>query len=127
MKNNSKKKKEELLCPCRNIFDILSRKWSFLIINRLGIHDSLRFNELQEKLQDINPKTLSDTLKVLQSEDVVKKKKYNEIPPRVEYSLTEDGEELRKAIIPLIKWAADRGTKPYKYEIHYPHEFQERS
>lgn len=107
------------LCPCRNIFDILSRKWSFLIINQLGMHNTLRFNELQKQLQDINPKTLSDTLSVLQREDLVTKKKYNEIPPRVEYSLTKDGQALRKAIRPLVQWAANRESKSYKFESLY--------
>lgn len=105
------------LCPCRNILDILSRKWSFLIINRLGTHDKLRFNELKNQLEDISPKTLSDTLQVLQDEQLIQKEKYNEIPPRVEYSLTGDGQEFRRAIIPLIKWAAERETKTYKYEL----------
>lgn len=117
----NKEKSEQAIdfCPCRNILDILSRKWSFLIINSLGTHGKLRFNELKEKLESINPKTLSETLKVLQAEELIQKKKFNEIPPRVEYSLTEDGQELRKAILPLVKWAADRNSKNYKYEISY--------
>lgn len=122
MRKNSEqgRKAETGFCPCRNILDILSRKWSFLIINTLGNFDTLRFNELKETLQDINPKTLSETLTVLQSENLIKKEKYNEIPPRVEYSLTKDGKELRKAILPLVKWAANRESKDYKYEIQYP-------
>lgn len=107
------------LCPCRNILDILSRKWSFLIINSLGTHNKLRFNELQKKLKDINPKTLSETLQVLQAENLIRKDTYNEIPPRVEYSLTKDGQTLRKAILPLVKWAAERESKTYKFELTY--------
>lgn len=118
MKQEERNKNMEL-CPCRNILDILSRKWSFLIINRLGTHEKLRFNELKEKLDDINPKTLSETLQVLQEERLIQKEKFNEIPPRVEYSLTDDGQELRKAIVPLIKWAAERESKTYKYEFPY--------
>ncbi|NIQ05098.1 MAG: helix-turn-helix transcriptional regulator [Candidatus Korarchaeota archaeon] len=119
MSQSEEQREDVALCPCRNIFDILSRKWSFLIINQLGMHDTLRFNQLQKQLQDINPKTLSDTLSVLQREDLVTKKKYNEIPPRVEYSLTKDGQALRNAIIPLVKWAANRESKSYKFENLY--------
>jgi DNA-binding HxlR family transcriptional regulator len=51
---------------------------------------------------------LSDTLKELQTEGIIKRESFAEIPPRVEYSLTQDGVELRKSIIPLLKWAATR-------------------
>ena len=61
-----------------------------------------------EELGGISPKTLSDTLKELQSEGIIKRESFAEIPPRVEYSLTNDGVELRKSIIPLLKWATTR-------------------
>jgi len=47
-------------------------------------------------------------LKKLEAEDLVKRESFNEIPPRVEYALTKDGKELRKAILPLLKWAVNR-------------------
>ena len=58
----------------------------------------------------VSPKTLSDTLKDLQKEGLITRESFSEIPPRVEYSLTHDGVELRKSIIPLLKWAAGRST-----------------
>ncbi len=61
-----------------------------------------------EELNGVSPKTLSDTLKKLEAEDLVNRESFNEIPPRVEYTLTRDGAELRKAIIPLLRWAAKR-------------------
>ena len=63
-----------------------------------------------ETLQGISPKTLSDTLKGLQAEGLIKREAFAEIPPRVEYSLTKDGTELRKSIIPLLKWTANRSS-----------------
>jgi len=63
-----------------------------------------------KELEGISPKTLSDTLKVLEQEGLIQKEIFKEIPPRVEYTLKEDGLELRKAIIPLIRWAAKRET-----------------
>ena len=95
-------------CPLKGIIDVISKKWTLLIINALGNYGKLRFNELMKELGDISPKTLSDTLKALQTEGLVKKESFNEIPPRVEYSLTKDGKELRKNIIPLLQWAAKR-------------------
>jgi DNA-binding HxlR family transcriptional regulator len=61
-----------------------------------------------KQLGGISPKTLSDTLKELQVEKLIKRESFAEIPPRVEYSLSQDGMKLGKAIIPLIRWAATR-------------------
>lgn len=96
------------LCPLEGVIDVISKKWTLLIINVLGTCKKLRFNGLMEQLEGVSPKTLSETLKALQKEKLIKKKTFKEIPPRVEYSLTADGKELRKAIVPLLKWAAER-------------------
>jgi DNA-binding HxlR family transcriptional regulator len=96
------------LCPLEGVIDVIGKKWSLLIVNAIGNHGKLRFNALMQQLGNISPKTLSDTLKELQAEGIVKRESFAEIPPRVEYSLTEDGLELRKAIIPLLHWAAPR-------------------
>ncbi len=96
-------------CPIEGIIDIISKKWALLIINGLRNQGKLRFNDLMKELEGISPKTLSDTLKELQAEKLIKRESFAEIPPRVEYSLTEDGVELGKAILPLIRWAALRG------------------
>ena len=107
--NKMDEKCQELcLCPLEGIIDIVSKKWTLLIINSLGNHQKLRFNKLMKDLEGVSPKTLSDTLKVLEREGLIRREIFKEIPPRVEYSLMNDGIELRKAIIPLIKWAAER-------------------
>jgi len=95
-------------CPLEGVIDVISKKWSLLIVNALGNNGRLRFNGLMEDLKGISPKTLSDTLKELQAEGLVTRESFAEIPPRVEYSLTQDGVELRKSIVPLLKWAATR-------------------
>ena len=105
---------ELCLCPIQGIIDIVSKKWTLLIICSIGNHGKLRFNELMNELSGISPKTLSDTLKVLESEGLIEKEIFKEIPPRVEYSLKEDGSELRKAIIPLIQWASKRESSKEK-------------
>jgi len=108
------------VCPLEGIIDVISKKWALLIINALGNKGKLRFNSLMEYLGRISPKTLSDTLKELQAEGLIKRESFAEIPPRVEYSLTEDGAELRKSIIPLLKWAAKRNNA--KTSKHSPKE-----
>jgi DNA-binding HxlR family transcriptional regulator len=107
-------------CPLEGIIDVISKKWALLIINAIGNYGSLRFNRLLEKLDGISPKTLADTLKQLQNEQLLKRESFAEIPPRVEYSLTEDGQGLRKAVVPILRWAATRqGTKRKKCSAAY--------
>ncbi|MGC8849161.1 MAG: winged helix-turn-helix transcriptional regulator [Candidatus Bathyarchaeia archaeon] len=99
------------LCPLEGVIDTIGRKWALLIVNALGVHGKLRFSQLMKELKGISPKTLADMLKELQGEGLVARESFLEIPLRVEYSLTEEGLELRKAIIPLIKWASSRNSK----------------
>ncbi|HIE18821.1 TPA: transcriptional regulator [Candidatus Bathyarchaeota archaeon] len=104
-------------CPLKGIIDVISKKWALLIINALGNYERLRFNRLMEELNGISPKTLSDTLKRLEAEGLIKRESFAEIPPRVEYTLTKDGADLRRAIIPLLKWAAERNSLNRKKDI----------
>ena len=99
------------LCPLEGVIDIISKKWALLIINEIGNHGRIRYNELQKELGNVSPKTLADTLKGLLKENLVNRETFNEIPPRVDYTLTKDGYKLREAIIPLLRWAiAKKGT-----------------
>lgn len=117
-KPNRKVSEHLRVCPVRGVIDVISKKWAFLIINALGNSGKLRFNALMETLEGVSPKTLSDTLKMLEKEGFVRKESFNEIPPRVEYSLTKDGMQFRKAIVPLLQWAAKRSrTQGQKCEL----------
>jgi DNA-binding HxlR family transcriptional regulator len=95
-------------CPLDGVIDIISKKWSLLIINTIGNHDKLRYKNILNDLPGISPKTLSDTLKKLCEQELVIRESFSEIPPRVEYHLSENGKKLRDAIMPLLKWAALR-------------------
>ncbi len=99
---------EVCLCPLEGIMELISKRWALLIIGVVGNHRKLRYNEIMEKLGGISPKSLSDRLKELGGAGLLKRKAFAEIPPRVEYSLTKDGEELRKAMIPLMEWINSR-------------------
>ncbi len=96
------------LCPLDGIIDVISKKWSLLIINEIGNHKRIRYNNLMKELQGITPKTLADILKELVKHGLVMREPFNEIPSRVDYTLTHDGEQLREAIIPILQWAISR-------------------
>jgi len=107
-------------CPLEGVIDVISKKWALLIINAIGNCGSLRFNRLAQELHGISPKTLADTLKQLQNERLLKRESFAEIPPRVEYSLTEEGQGLREAVVPILKWAATRqGSRKKKCSLTY--------
>jgi DNA-binding HxlR family transcriptional regulator len=69
----------------------------------------VRFNELSSLLDHISTKTLASRLKMLEKFGILKRTAYNEIPPRVEYSMTKEGQELAEAIAPVLKWMIHRG------------------
>jgi DNA-binding HxlR family transcriptional regulator len=102
---------EMCICPVKGIIDVISKKWALLIVNALGNHGTLRFKELSEELNGISPKSLSDTLKRLHDEGLVSRQAFPSIPPRVEYSLTNDGLEFRTVILPILKWASRRNGR----------------
>lgn len=102
------------LCPLDGVIDTIGRKWGLLIINELGNHGHLRFGQLMHELKGISPSTLTSMLKDIQKEKLIHREVFNEIPPRVEYSLSTKGKELRKVILPLLKWATKKGN----YTIH---------
>jgi DNA-binding HxlR family transcriptional regulator len=94
----------ECLCPIRGIIEVVSKKWTICIVSLLEKDIPIRYNEIRNKIGEISPKALSDNLKVLEKEGLIERKFYSEIPPRVEYSLTELGRELKTALLPLVKW-----------------------
>ena len=102
--------KNEIICMCpfEGLIDIISKKWTLLVIGVLGNKGKTRYARIEEELKGIRPKALTGVLRELEKAGVVKRKAYAEIPPRVEYNLTKDGYELRKAVIPLLKWAASK-------------------
>ncbi|MEO9309287.1 MAG: helix-turn-helix domain-containing protein [Nitrososphaera sp.] len=110
-----KKEVEPLcLCPLDGVIDTIGKKWSLLVINEIGNHHKLRFNELMQELKGISPSTLTTTLKELENQKMIIKEMFREIPPRVEYSLSPRGKELRQVIMPLLRWATKKGN----YTVH---------
>ncbi|WP_287679013.1 helix-turn-helix domain-containing protein [Bacteroides sp.] len=94
-------------CPIRNILARISDKWSLLVLYTLNQEPVMRFNTLQKNIPDISQKMLTVTLKTLEEDGFVKRKVYAEVPPKVEYSLTDRALSLLPCINILIDWAKE--------------------
>jgi DNA-binding HxlR family transcriptional regulator len=92
-------------CPIRDVLDRVGDKWSILTIVMLGDHGTLRFNELNHLIGNISQKMLTVTLKTLEADGLIVRKMYAQIPPKVEYSLTDLGRSLLPPIMTLYHWA----------------------
>ena len=88
---------ERVVCPVAKTAEIISGKWTLLIIRDLTT-GTRRFSELERSLLGISPKTLSERLVALEREGMLLRKTYAEVPPKVEYSLTEKGQALAEVI-----------------------------
>ncbi len=94
-------------CPIRNVLARISDKWSILVLFTLNQSALMRFNALQKNIPDISQKMLTVTLRTLEEDGLVKRQVYAEVPPRVEYSLTDRARSLLPHINSLITWAKD--------------------
>ena len=95
-------------CPIRNILARISDKWSILVIYTLNKENrAVRFKELQRKIPDISQIMLTVTLRTLEEDGYVTRTIYPEVPPRVEYALTERAQTLLPHIYALIGWALE--------------------
>ena len=94
-------------CPIRNILARISDKWSILVLFTLNQSALMRFNALQKNIPDISQKMLTVTLRTLEEDGFVRRQGYAEVPPRVEYSLTDRAVSLLPHINSLITWAKD--------------------
>ena len=102
-------KAEYLACPIRNVISRFGDKWSMLVLFLLNQSDTgiMRFNEIRRFMSDCSQKMLSQTLKNLEQSHLVHRQVYPEVPPRVEYSLTDTGKSLMPIITSLIEWSKE--------------------
>lgn len=96
-------------CGVDTTIRIIGRKWTILILYNL-LNSPRRFGELQKTLKGISPKTLSLRLTELESDGLISKKIYAEVPPRVEYTLTHKGETLNEIICKMREWGECKET-----------------
>lgn len=93
-------------CPVCRTAEVVCGKWTLLVIRDLA-EGSSRFCELERSLEGISPRTLSLRLRALEEEGIVERHTFPEVPPRVEYALTEKGE----ALVPLVEDMRRYGTR----------------
>jgi DNA-binding HxlR family transcriptional regulator len=98
-------------CPLEGIIDMVTKKWAMLIVAVLKFENDLGFNQLLDKLFNISPKSLSDTLKSLEKIGIVKREVIQGPPVRVKYHLTEEGEKLGQVLLPLLEWASNHSDQ----------------
>lgn len=92
-------------CPVRNVIDRIGDKWSVLVLLLLEEAGVMRFSEIQKTIQTISQKMLTVTLKALEADGLVLRTVYPQIPPKVEYQLTERGHSLLPHLHSLVDWA----------------------
>lgn len=101
------KTKEELpACPVATTVSLIGSKWKLLIMRNL-LARPWRFNELQKYLDGVSQKVLTDSLRSMESDGIIVRTVYPEVPPRVEYSLSELGESMRPIIKSMEEWGLD--------------------
>jgi DNA-binding HxlR family transcriptional regulator len=93
-------------CPIYNTFDVVGKKFTILILRNMMLYRQTRFNQFLE-IEEINSKTLSLRLREMEQDGLISRKVFAEMPPRVEYRITEKGKALR----PILEQMGDFSTK----------------
>ncbi len=102
----SEKVNRNIVCPAQATLEILGGKWKGLILFHLR-NESKRFNQLKSSIPGVTQRMLAKQLRELEADEIVNRKIYQEIPPKVEYSLTAFGLTLRPILEALHGWGAD--------------------
>ncbi|MEO1261548.1 MAG: helix-turn-helix domain-containing protein [Bacteroidota bacterium] len=99
-------------CPTKDVLAATTDKWSMFVLFNLGYSNTLRFNQLKEKINGISARMLTVTLKKLESNGLIERKVFAEVPPRVEYSLTEFGAQFSERLVDFGDWFLDQYQTP---------------
>ena len=108
------------ICGIDAALDVVSGKWKGLILWELNQYGTRRFAELRRALPGVSEKMLAQHLRELEEDSLVQRKVYAEVPPRVEYSLTEHGRALNKALEPLGEWGRERIAREGMEMVPHP-------
>ncbi|HKZ78783.1 MAG TPA: helix-turn-helix domain-containing protein [Pyrinomonadaceae bacterium] len=98
----------DCLCSATGLLQIIGRKFALRMLFLIGARAPLRFTEIKNELDDISTSTLSIRLAELEKAGLIERQMFPEIPPRVEYKLTPDGEKFRKSLFAISKFASRR-------------------
>ncbi len=109
-------------CPIRDILSRLGDKWSLLVLITLNANGTMRFSDIDKSIGDISQRMLTVTLRSLEADGLINRKIYPEIPPRVEYCLTQSGEGLIPHLNNLVNWALENMQDIVdSRQLHLPH------
>ncbi len=97
--------KKIVQCEVADVWHVLGKTWSLVILRNLSTNETIRFNELKRLVSGISSTVLSDRLSELEKQGLVTRKMYEEMPVRVEYSITKQARELEKILEELGQWA----------------------
>ncbi|MFI3174217.1 MAG: helix-turn-helix domain-containing protein [Bacillota bacterium] len=103
-------------CPVETTITLISDKWKILILRDLN-SGTKRFGELKKSISGISPKVLTSNLRAMEESGLVFRKVYAEVPPKVEYSLTELGDSLEPVLNAMATWGTAYKTKVANMEI----------
>jgi len=103
-------KKDLPACPVATTVGLIGNKWKLLILRDV-LAGPRRFGELLKSLEGISQKVLTDNLRAMEADELLKRKVYPEVPPRVEYSLSDLGESMRPIFRQLEEWGLDYKRK----------------
>lgn len=95
-------------CRLGGVMELLSRKYAIQVVCAVGVLQPARYGEIEDAFGEISSSTLSTRLDELTEAGLLKRERYGEIPPRVEYELTDEGEELSELLEPLLDWVEGR-------------------
>lgn len=95
-------------CPILHVFRRIGGKWKLPILWHLADQDTVRYNELKRSVRGVTNMMLTKCLRELEDYGLVTRRQYNEVPPRVEYSLTERGKKLLPALAELYAWGREQ-------------------
>ncbi len=96
-------------CPTRTVLDHVMSKWGVLVL--LALSDGTRrWGALRREVDGISEKMLASTLRTLEADGLVHRESFPEVPPRVEYALTDRGRDLMEHVLPLMEWVAANST-----------------
>lgn len=93
-------------CPVATTVQLIGNKWKLLIIRNL-LNRPWRFNELRRDLDGISQKVLTDSLRSMEEDGIITRTVYPEVPPRVEYALSELGESMRPILSSMEQWGTN--------------------
>lgn len=114
-----RKNPQEYYCTIDFALSIFGGKWKARILCMLSHYPSLRYGRLKSELEDISDAALADCLRELQQEGIVDRHQYNEMPVRVEYSLTSKGMTLLPVLATISQWSVEHSTPEMYKGTHF--------